>query len=85
MRRERRLRPVLVAVAIVLASLSAWFAARTELRNQVDGLLRNQAAGLQTSSTFRNRSFGTGFRLRPFIDGHFPEFILLQGVQAQFL
>ena len=32
-----------VAVAIVLASLAAWFAARTELRNQVDGLLRNQA------------------------------------------
>jgi two-component system, OmpR family, sensor histidine kinase MprB len=56
-----------VAVAIVLASLSAWFAARTELRNQVDGLLRNQASNVR-DARFLNRVPDVGFRQRPFID-----------------
>jgi two-component system sensor histidine kinase MprB len=41
-----------VAVAIVLASLTAWFAARTELRSQVDGLLRDQVARSQRGALF---------------------------------
>jgi len=56
-----------VAVAIVVASLAAWFAARTELRNQVDGLLRSQASSLQ-STTQLDRPIGGGFGRRPFID-----------------
>jgi two-component system sensor histidine kinase MprB len=56
-----------VAVAIVLASLAAWFAARTELRNQVDGLLRNQAPQAQ-SQPFLDRPPLSGFRSRGFLD-----------------
>ena len=56
-----------VAVAIVLASLAAWFAARTELRNQVDGLLRNQAPQAR-SQPFLNRPPLSGFRSRGFLD-----------------
>lgn len=56
-----------VAVAIVLASLAAWFAARAELRDQVDGLLRNQAVGVQNAA-FLDRPPDGGFRLRPFVD-----------------
>jgi len=58
---------VAVAIAIVLASVAAWFAARTELRNQVDGLLRQQASGLQ-SSTQLDRPGGPFGGLRPIID-----------------
>ena len=56
-----------VAVAIVLASLAAWFAARAELRDQVDTLLRNQAVGAQASPALDRPPVG-GFGLRPFID-----------------
>jgi two-component system sensor histidine kinase MprB len=56
-----------VAVAIVLASLAAWFAARAELRDQVDTLLRNQAVGAQASTALDRPPIG-GFGLRPFID-----------------
>jgi two-component system sensor histidine kinase MprB len=59
-----------VAVAIVIASLAAWFAARTELRNQVDGLLRNQATQAQ-AAPFLDRPplVGLGFgRSRGFLD-----------------
>jgi two-component system sensor histidine kinase MprB len=56
-----------VAVAIILASLVAWFAARTELRNQVDGLLRTQASSLQDPSVL-NRPAGAGLRLRALLD-----------------
>ena len=55
-----------VAVAIVLASLSAWFAARTELRNQVDVQLRQQATRLQATSQLDQPT--GGFGLRPIID-----------------
>jgi two-component system sensor histidine kinase MprB len=56
-----------VAVAIVLASLAAWFAARTELRNQVDVLLRNQAPQAQ-AQRFIDRPPLAGFRSRGFLD-----------------
>lgn len=56
-----------VAVAIVLASLAAWFAARAELRDQVDGLLRNQAARVQQSPLL-DQPPSPGFGLRPFVD-----------------
>ncbi|HEY5014333.1 MAG TPA: hypothetical protein VIK61_16740, partial [Acidimicrobiia bacterium] len=54
-----------VAVAIVLASLTAWFAARTELRNQVDGLLRDQVTRSQRGPLF-DRLQGPGIPLGPF-------------------
>ena len=54
-----------VAVAIVLASLTAWFAARTELRNQVDGLLRDQATRSERGPLF-DRFPGAGIPLGPF-------------------
>ena len=56
-----------VAVAIVLASLAAWFAARTELRNQVDVLLRNQAPQAQ-AQRFIDGPPLSGFRSRGFLD-----------------
>jgi two-component system sensor histidine kinase MprB len=56
-----------VAVAIVLASTAAWFAARAELRDQVDTLLRNQAAGVQDSPILDRPPFGA-IRLRPIVD-----------------
>ena len=55
-----------VAFAIVVVSFAAWFAARGELRKQVDGLLRHQAAGFQ-ARTFTQPP-QAGFRLRPFLD-----------------
>ena len=56
-----------VSIAIVLASLVAWFAARHELRSQVDSLLRTQASGLQRSRAL-DRPLLSGFGLRPFVD-----------------
>jgi two-component system sensor histidine kinase MprB len=55
-----------VAIAIVLASTIAWFAARHELRAQVDGLLRTQAVGIESSRALDRPV--PGFGLRPFVD-----------------
>ncbi len=56
-----------VAIAIVLASLAAWFATRSELRKQIDNQLRTQAQGVQNANSL-DRAPDPGLRLRPFID-----------------